>query len=269
MRSVKITEAEAQAVPRTEIMVCPARMLRILTWATAIVMLLNVAVLSSRVLTGHGHLLGFGSMFYVGEESNVPTWYSSCLLLLCSALLWVIASASKRAHDGRSRWWSVLSVVFLLMSIDETATIHERIGGLCEHVFGTHFFRDFGFVLPGAILVLITTLVFLRFVLSLPPATRKLLILAAVLYAWGASGMEAVSLGWTARHSPALPMYSFLVTIEEVFEMSGVLVFIYALTSYIARHLPGLEIGVRYADTRSTEGETTVRRGKTAGTVPG
>ncbi|MCX6375493.1 MAG: hypothetical protein NTU88_05580 [Armatimonadetes bacterium] len=267
MRSVKITEAEAQAGPRTEIIISPLRVLRVLTWTTAAVLLLNFAVLASRVLTGHGHLLGFGSMFYVGQEANVPTWYSSSLLLLCSALLWIIACATKRVCDGRSRWWTALSVVFLLMSIDETATIHERIGGLCEYVFRTEFFKDFGFVLPGAILVCVTALLFLRFVLRLPPATRKLFILAAVLYAWGASGMEGVSLGWSARNSPALPMYSFLVTIEEIFEMSGLLVFIYALTSYIARHLPGVEIGVRYADRRSTEGETTVRRAKTARTV--
>jgi hypothetical protein len=257
MASVTTVESEPRLAPQAEIIVSPTRVLRILTWATAIVMLLNVAVLASRVLTGHGHLLGFGSMFYVGQEANVPTWYSSMMLLLCSALLWVIACATKRACDGRSRWWTALSVVFLLMSIDETATIHERIGGLCEYVFRTQFFKDFGFVLPGAILVLITTLVFLRFVFSLPPTTRKLFILAAVLYAWGASGMEAVSLGWTARNSPALPMYSFLVTIEEIFEMSGVLVFIYALTSYIARQLPGLEIGVRYAD-RRTDKQATV-----------
>lgn len=265
MRSVKTTEAEPRVSPRIEITISPARLLRILTWAAAIVMLLNIAVLSSRVFTGHGRLLGFGSMFYVGEESNVPTWYSSSLLLLCSALLWIIGSASKGANNRESPWWRMLSVVFLFMSVDETATIHERIGGLCERIFGTQFFRDFGFVLPGAILVCITVLLFLRFVFRLPPATRKLFVLAGVLYAWGASGMEGVSLGWAARNSPALPMYSFLVTIEEIFEMSGLLVFIYALTSYMARHAPGLRIGVRYpgssgqADSRSTGGRRQTR----------
>ena len=140
MRSVKITEADPQVGPQVEIIISPLRVLRVLTWTTAAVLLINLAVLASRVLTGHGHLLGFGSMFYVGEEANVPTWYSSSLLLLCSALLWIIACATKRAYDGRSRWWTALSVVFLLMSIDETATIHERIGGLCEYVFRTQFF---------------------------------------------------------------------------------------------------------------------------------
>jgi len=224
--------------------ISPSTITRLCVRAAAVIVLMSALILALRVFTGHSRLLGFGAMFDVVKESNIPTWFSSVLLLLCSVLLWIV---SRSEASPTSRYWRALAVIFLLMSMDETAILHERIGGALHEVFGPGVFEDLGFVLPGAAIVLITAVVFLRFVLSLPPQTRRLMILAGALYAMGACGMEAVSRGWSAQHGAAAPEYAVLATIEEALEFSGLLVFIHALTTHLDRRAPDLRIAIRGA----------------------
>jgi len=224
--------------------ISPSTITRLCVRAAAVLVLMSALILALRVFTGHGRLLGFGAMFDVVKESNIPTWFSSVLLLLCSLLLWI---ASRSEASPTARYWRALAVIFLVMSMDETAMLHERIGGALQELFGPGIFEDLGFVVPGAAIVLITAVVFLRFVLSLPAQTRRLIILAGALYGMGACGMEAVSRGWAAQHSPALPQYALLASIEEALEFSGLLVFIHALTTHLDRHAPDLRIAIRGA----------------------
>ena len=244
MQTAKTTADFLKSMEVTTIAVSPRDILRFAAWFAIILLVMNGGVLMSRVLTGHGHLLGFGPMFYVGQEANVPTWFSSMLLLACSALLWFIAQSSRQRRDGRHRYWRVLSVLFFVMSVDEAATIHETIGTVFERASGMDFFKTYGFLAPGAVIVFVVALSFLRFVLSLPRDTRNLFLAAGILYATGASAMESVSLNWAAHHSPVFPVYSVLVTGEEIFEMSGVIVFLYALASYVSKHMSDFRISI-------------------------
>jgi hypothetical protein len=250
MGAIEKTEHPPRREEMPVIALSPRGMLRFAMWSALILILMNGAVLASRVLTGHGRLLGFGPMFYVGQEANVPTWLSSTLLLACSTLLWIIWWSSKLNREVRSVFWKALAIIFLIMSIDECATIHETIGTIFEDTLRSDLFRIYGFMLPGVVIVCVISLLFLRFVLSLPRDTRMLFLLAGALYGAGASAMEAVSLGWAARHSASLPFYALLVTVEETLELSGVLVFLYALTSYLARHMPEVCVVVRGRDMR-------------------
>src|SRR5687767_6104929 len=67
-------------------------------------------------------------LFDVGEERSIPTWFESILFLLCSSLLAVVTVAKKQRNDRYSLHWSVLSIILLLLSLDEVASIHEAIG---------------------------------------------------------------------------------------------------------------------------------------------
>ena len=62
----------------------------------------------------------------VDAEGSVPAWFSSSLLLVC-ALLAFSVPARDGGHAARyAGRWRVLAVLLLLMSLDETVSLHER-----------------------------------------------------------------------------------------------------------------------------------------------
>src|SRR5918993_2151452 len=112
----------------------------------------------------------------VGEERSIPTWFESILFLLCSILLAVVTVAKKQRDDRYRLHWGVLSIILLLLSLDEVASIHEAIGQQSERLL--HSITGltpggaitFFWVVPGSIFVVIVLLAYLRFLADLPPA---------------------------------------------------------------------------------------------------
>lgn len=70
------------------------------------------------------------------------------------------------------------------------------------------------------------------FIISLPSNTRNNVILAGILFVIGAVGFEMLE--GLFRHSEIASMYlsSFFITIEELLENLGVVVFISTLLAY-------------------------------------
>ena len=238
----------------------------------ATVLFLTVAGLGARFLNyvwgdeGLLHLLRF---FDVGAEGSIPTWYSSLTLLLCSVLLAVIAEANRRRGDRYTFHWMGLSVIFLLLSLDEVARIHEAAGGaevrsLVHDLTGftpggfTYFF----WVVPGAAFALIVFLAYLRFLLDLPHATRRLFLVAGALFLLGALGMEMLSArivsaygmeNWGTVGGIPKMIVGVQTSIEELFEMSGVVLFIHALVTHIGSWAGEATVQVRVDDGGGTD----------------
>lgn len=76
-----------------------------------------------------GFVLGWESTFLkVGEESNLPTWYSTIQLALIALVLGLIVTRDLRVGNP-STWPLVLPPgLFALLSLDEAAMVHERLG---------------------------------------------------------------------------------------------------------------------------------------------
>ncbi len=77
-------------------------------------------------------LVNFGeapSFLNLDEERNFTTWYSSAKLLLAglgALACWRLEPATLRA--GLRSWvWPVMAAVLVALSVDETATAHERL----------------------------------------------------------------------------------------------------------------------------------------------
>lgn len=64
----------------------------------------------------------------LGEENNIPTWYSSSQLLLVALSLSALAARDTRIKPLRSLALIAAPTLFFLLSLDEIAMIHERIG---------------------------------------------------------------------------------------------------------------------------------------------
>ena len=85
----------------------------------------------------------------------------------------------------------------------------------------------------------------LRFIRDLPAPTRRGVLVAAILYVGGALGMELPG-GWIAEAQGSNTLlYHLVITVEELLEMAGVIVFIRVLASHIAREWP--EIRLRFS----------------------
>ena len=82
---------------------------------------------------------GFGQ-FDLKLESNFATWYSSALLLLAGGAALLISVSPAPATVPLTRYraaWTMTSLVFFALSVDEMIELHERIGFWFTERFGT------------------------------------------------------------------------------------------------------------------------------------
>ena len=148
-------------------------------------------------------------LFDLDEENNLPTWFSSFLLLNNALLLFVRAQFSK--NDNYYAWlW--LAIGFLVLSIDEVAGLHESLNTAI----------DTNWAIPGGILVILTGLAFIPFLLSLPRRIALLFICSGLIYVSGAIGVELLSEDMDEESMA----YGFATALEEGMEMLGAYLFL-------------------------------------------
>lgn len=193
---------------------------------------------------------GFVRLFNLEGENNLPSWYSSVALLLSSVALGYIGLHHNQEADPFAWHWLALALLFFCLSTDEAASIHEMSASPIHHwlervghvdsvisVIGT------AWLLAGIPFAVIVFLGFWRFLLHLPFATRSLFLVAGSLYIMGAIGLEALGGRYIAHHGGSHTLtYEMMVAMEEGLEMLGVVVFLYALMMYMAKHGISLQV---------------------------
>lgn len=177
-----------------------------------------------------GHGAGLTRLFSLSYEQNIPTWYSSSLLLACAALLALIAAGARKAGSGYTRHWWVLALGFLYISLDETVSLHEAAGWL--RLGGVLYFS---WVIPAAAVVAVVGLSYLRFLGHLPRRTRNQFIIAGVVYVTGAVLMELPLGYWTEREGSHNLGYGLIDLVEESLEILGMSMFLLSLLEYLGR----------------------------------
>jgi hypothetical protein len=245
---------------------------RIIIIAVLLITLAGLAARFAMYMWGQEGYLEALRIFDVGEERSIPTWFESIQFLLCSILLAVVAVAKKQRNDRYILHWSILSIILLLLSLDEVASIHEAIGQQSERLLhsATGFTPSgaikFFWVVPGAIFVIIVLLAYLRFLANLPQTTRRMFLFAGALFVLGALGIEMLTAqvvsssgyiaSWIASSSggvvgqenaSAIPtiLKGLQTSVEEMFEMLGLTAFVYALLAYIRSYVEEISVRVR------------------------
>jgi hypothetical protein len=187
----------------------------------------------------------FIEIFRVTGEGKLSTWYSACALLFCALLLTVITFLKRKDRDPYYWHWVGLATLFALMSLDEATAIHEMIGRFLRGTFHTTGIFYHAWVIPGIAFVLIFGILYLKFTLNLQKRTKYLFMVAFLIYLGGVLGLDMVGGAYIYKYKFTLT-YSILTTIEEVFEMSGIVIFIYALLDYIEVCLRSKEVRLRF-----------------------
>jgi hypothetical protein len=195
---------------------------------------MNFIVQAVGYVTGHGSMLGLLDLFKFASEKNIPTYFSSLILLISSLLLYLIYHSYKKDNPNDRRYWLVLSIVLLYLSVDELATIHELLIQPTRDILGTTAsWFHFAWVIPGMAICLILAAYFLKFYLRLPPRYKLLFGISALIFVGAVIGMEIID-GFFAPPAEGYSLvYVILTTIEESLEMIGIILFIYSLIDYI------------------------------------
>ena len=212
-----------------------------------------LTAITAGLLVAHGvvqvGIYGFGAEKHwldslnMDRELNLPTLFSSSLLLVSALLMRRLGQSSDRiaALD-----WRLLSKIFIFLALDEALQIHEIliIPGLRNQV---HPALASTWVVPYAVLALILLWRFRQFLVSISTATASRLLQAGAVYIGGAIGMEiigsfAVRSSLIRLHSP---WYGAITGLEEAFELLGIILLIDALLRALLDQRNSIDLTLR------------------------
>ncbi len=171
--------------------------------------------------------------FDLDGEGSLGAWYSSITLVLASAAALVVYAVRRRRVDdyhARYRIWLWTALVWLVMSIDEAASLHEGFKELLVFATGRRLLGD-GSLWWAIMYALILGPLGIKLVLDMRGCTGAI----AALLAAGVSYAVAVAaqLGWLLPESGARG-----VMLEEGAEMLGNVLVLFSMVLY-ARHVIG------------------------------
>ena len=180
-------------------------------------------------------------LFNLNGEKTFAALFSTAILAFAAMLLGLITlDAFKRGRQYVWHWFG-LTIIFAYLAADELLAIHEAISRLIAK--GSSIVGELTWalwVLPFGILVLVFGLVYLRFLMSLAPVYRIRFIIAELVYVGGALGFEIIGAMFVASYGGASIGHDILVILEETLEMSGIILWISALLTYLTNETVGL-----------------------------
>ena len=218
------------------------KIFRIINYLFLFLFFMNILSCFLKFVAGHPNVYGLVPRFEFRTENNVPTYFSSFNLLVSAILLKVIALFKKIEKDRFFHNWSILSVIFLFLSIDETASMHELLTYPLKKNFTLTGIFNYSWVIIGFLFVLILFIFYSRFLFSLPSKTKYQFLLAGFIFVGGAIGIEMIGGNYKYFNPEENLVYAIITTVEESFEMIGVIIFIGALINYIENNISDVTV---------------------------
>jgi hypothetical protein len=179
--------------------------------------------------------------FYVDLEANVPTYFNTIILFIPALFLGIIAAWKFSIKDKFKIHWAGLAFIFLYLSMDEAATLHERLIKPMRAIvdfegYGGLFY--FAWVIPGIAVVILFLLAYLRFFLHLENKYKILFFISIAAYVGGIIGGEMLSGRFAGTIGLKNFEYAMFASLEESLEWIGCSLIIYSLLLYIQQYLP-------------------------------
>jgi hypothetical protein len=163
-------------------------------------------------------------LFDLDEEQSFGTWFTVVILLFAARLLLLQARRLRGAKLPHHMSWMILGLGFCFLSLDEVVGLHETLNTL----------TDFSWTLPGAMVSMLVGFIYIPFLNYLPSRTRLLFMLSGAIYVGAAVGIESAT-DWYADEDLLDTLeYNLTTVLEEALEMTGVILFIYAILSHMA-----------------------------------
>lgn len=199
-----------------------SRIWRVAVFGAAIVLALGYLVeLIGQMRGVPSHQIGL-NFLRLDEEASLPPLFSSLLMLTIAVLAFRTGRDDRLAAPRTSLGWTLLSVGFVYLALDEFLALHEVFSRMPQVPNYGGVLRQ-KWLLVGIPLVAVIGLLFIPFLLRIRRQTALRLIVAGTVYLSGAVGAELIS-GWiieTAGKESAL--YALETMAEETLEIVGLL----------------------------------------------
>ncbi len=176
--------------------------------------------------------------FYLDAEGNIVTFINALLLFIPSLILTAISIWKTSVKDKFRFHWIGLALIFLFLSIDEAAVIHENMIKPMRAIVGAEGFFYFAWIIPGIIIVAAFGLLYFMFFLHLENKFKILFMLSLGVYISGVIGGEMISGYYAANLGLKNYTYAVVASLEESVEYIGCSLIIYSLLKYIEHYLP-------------------------------
>jgi hypothetical protein len=205
----------------------------------ALLIMISILALANILGLLHSHFGLFGersleqsiNLFNMDREGNIPTLFSSLLIFLCFIIIHLIGKSMKESKQP-SYGWFLMGWIFLFLSLDEGAQIHELLISVVRSRMETTGIFYFAWMIPYLLLLALFVIVFIPFLKRLPGETRNLFILSGAIFIAGAVGMEMLG-GLRAETYGEDIYYGWIATSEETLEMVGMATFCFSLLRFI------------------------------------
>ncbi len=181
-------------------------------------------------------------------RGNIPTWFTSAAFLTCALLLLIIAAHARRTSRRAALLWGALAVLMLALSVNEIFAVeHNTLLDYATRALRLALGADGLTVLVviGGVVGMAGVALYSRFFLGLPTGTRRAFLIAGAVYLGGAIGLQTIGT-LIGRQPDSSSLLQLLVSnIEELCEITGVLIFLYGLLTYVEQRISPIMLRVQ------------------------
>lgn len=191
-----------------------ARLAWLRRWSALSIAVIHVLNLAAHLARGTApEMPWWFTLVDVDTEWNLPTWFSSGLLLCCAVAAWQMAGRYKVPVAVRG--WRIVAILLGLVSADEVVCLHERLAATLLPTLAERGFASVWVWVGGAVLVVFVGLWLRPFLGAVPSRIRRGMLASASVYVSGALVLEAIGQQWAAVHGWSNPTYWLLAAFEE------------------------------------------------------
>jgi hypothetical protein len=178
--------------------------------------------------------------FKLDAERNLASWYESLCMAIAAGLLFLHAQIARQKSPADIVPWTILSVVFILMSMDEAIGFHEISVKPLRNALHLGGIFYYSWVLIAAPAVTLLGVYLLPFLLRLPRVTAMRFVACGAIFVGAALGTELVC-GYFATHGGLeTPYYKITAAAQEIFENMGMTLFVLSLLRHVGDAAPNL-----------------------------
>ncbi len=163
----------------------------------------------------HDYVYGLVPLFDFNSEKNIPTLFSSIILIICSALLYLMIMNNKKTKLSYIPWLG-LALIFLFLSIDEINSIHERFASPTRETFEASGFLCCAWVIPYGAALIVFIVSYAKFLFDLPKNIIFFFLASGLHLLLVQLGSSCLAVPWpeipenTACAIPSFTLYSHI-----------------------------------------------------------